>query len=106
MNVAALYGVDIPPDTIEKLSALMPHAPPQEVPFLLAAITNLKAIGPLKRLGLFDQVANRTKPCIVNPPWVVSGPPLEPTAIKNVYQVHAREFNDCVQVLDGTFWTM
>jgi hypothetical protein len=104
INIAANAGIDVPRETIAGLEKRMLDAPVEDVPFLMAAITNLKSIGPLKRAGLFDQVANRTKPCIANPPERVFGSRKLVDGSKDVYEIKPLEFEGCVQVLDGTYW--
>jgi|SRR5579871_11895 len=103
-DVAAVYGVSIPSETVDQLSARMTNAPEEEVPFLLAAIINLKSVRPLKEMGLFDQVASASTPCIANPPQNVSGSIELVPGTAHVFKIENKEFKDCVQVLDGTFW--
>jgi hypothetical protein len=104
MNVAAAYGIVVPAKTIEQLADRMAKAPPEEVPFLLAGIINLKSIAPLREMGLFNQVANQSTPCVANPPARVSGASELVPGTDHVFKLRNKEFKNCKQVLDGTFW--
>jgi len=103
LNIAAEYGMDLPPETVRQLSNRLMELNPDQAPIILAALVNFKSARSLKRADLLDPITRLKTPCVENPPAVVSGAP--PTKIEGqLYRLNLKEFHDCVQILDGTFW--